>query len=338
MKCDKMNLLMFILLIIILVIVFNKFLLKRNEGFFAYDENRYGKSIAQLTDLEAKCYLENNPSIVNEFIKESYPKNKSYDDNMLIGKAKWHWQNRGYKEIGMGDSEKQSPFMCLTDYEAQCYLDNNPGLRKAFGLTAEGKDDPNASVENGANPAWIKNGTHGNKTPLEKAKYHWKAHGSKEVGTDKEKASPFTCATDPNNREKYYVYKIGSCKAGDVENRGWPNRKTFCGSDISKFTEQGFNSRFVKKGNLGSKEYPYEKAQFSEIVGIYGKTGRFIKDDYTIKDREDFKKKSESLTKNDLKEMLSNSETKLKIALTGYEKGKFECVDSNNTKTSCPWD
>jgi len=256
----------------------------------------------------------------------------------LIDKAKAHWEIFGYNE-----QNRNSPFMCLTDSEAQCYLDNNLRLRKAFGLTDEGKDDPIASVENGADKDWIKGGTHGNKTPLEKAKYHWRAHGSKEVRKDNEKASPFTCATDPNNRNKYYVYLIPSPEAGNIKTMGWPNRSKWTEpNDVSIYPQQSFNSRFVISNDNVQRNKMLKEGQFSEIVAvsIVGKmqSGRYIKDDYTIKEREDLKKKSESLTKSDLKEMLSNSETKLKIALTGNEKGKFECVDSNNTKTSCPWD
>ena len=341
MKSYNMNILMFILLIIILVIVFNNFVFKSNEGFFAYDADRYGWQNQRLTDLQAVCYLENNPGLVTSFLGPYWTKlMKTEGMSGILGTAKWHWKERGFKEIGT-DDEKISPFTCLTDNEAKCYLENNPALVKAFGLTDQLKDDPNASVANGANASWIgETSTHGKKTPLAKAKIHWKNHGSKEVGTTKQKVSPFKCDSLPvRNNNKYYVYTLGSCTAGGVEDFKWPNRKNWCSDNKIQYTEDGFNSRFVKNGSLGENTNPsYKEAQFNDIVSIYGKSGRYIKDFYTIKEREDFKKKSESLTKNDLKEMLSNSETKLKIALTGNEKGKFECVDSNNTKTSCPWD
>ena len=50
-----MNILMFILLIIILVIVFNNFVFKSNEGFFAYEADRYGWQNQRLTDLQSVC-------------------------------------------------------------------------------------------------------------------------------------------------------------------------------------------------------------------------------------------------------------------------------------------
>lgn len=67
----------------------------------------------------------------------------------------------------------------LSEKQALCYLENNPGLIDAFKPKSElgsGEDDR-----------------------IEKAKAHWINYGLWEIGTDKEKKSPFMCDYDNNN-------------------------------------------------------------------------------------------------------------------------------------------
>ena len=67
----------------------------------------------------------------------------------------------------------------LSEKQALCYLENNPGLIDSFKPKSElgsGEDDR-----------------------IEKAKDHWINYGLWEIGTDKEKKSPFMCDYDNNN-------------------------------------------------------------------------------------------------------------------------------------------
>jgi len=365
MKCDNMKLLCCVLLIIVLAIIANSVLFKNKENFSETLEK-------ELTDLQAKCYFKNNPGLLKEILVDNATWNGRIDRDregkraagrQWIEKAQNHWKNHGYKE-----GWRASPFTCLTDYEAQCYLDalfkpsTHPIYNRQSTTWAETKKkNPDLTSDD----------------PIERAKWHWKKYGN----TEDHRLLPFTCATDPNNRNKYYVYVIPHPKAGNIENMGWPNRPKWTeDGDVSVYPQHEFNSKFVISNDNVQRDKMLKEGQFSEIVSmsIDGKvkTGRYIKDDYTIKHREFYGKKPEYLTKNNLnnhidqveltkkfnteltkklneymtkteltaefeKYMIKNDFTNLKIPLTG--EGSVSCVgqikpDGSYEKIDCPWD
>jgi len=320
---------------------------------------------------------------------------------LLLEKAKHHWKHYGSKNLKIVQAylqdrskdktnpinSRHSPFVCLTDYEAQCYLDNNPKLADSFGLKEEDGKYINNNILDPTS-FWTEKkdnekkdiSNYGNLKPLEKAKKHWIDYGNKKYkGTKKDVGSPFTCDGGDINREKYYVYHINHCEAGGVKAFNWPNRPDWCCSerladnkcspgkeDVSKLTKEEFNSKFVNKGQLGSSGMmKFKDAQFNEIVSIGGQPGRWIKDNYTIKQRDfldqknkinefitnldkkvnisDFEQKMDRdvlinnyLSKDELNTILN---TKIRIPLGDQDitKALNICYDDNDKEVDCPW-
>ena len=116
MKRFNMNMKYCVLIIIIIIILLFKCFIsnKINEEFAVGVARQWGGE-TDLTDLQAKCYLEQNPDLGKAFYEGDWFKGKTLPDHNQIDAAKHHWKTNGkreydeLKDIG-GGVRRVSPF------------------------------------------------------------------------------------------------------------------------------------------------------------------------------------------------------------------------------------
>jgi len=104
-----------IIIIIIIILLFKCFISNKINEEFAVGVARQWGGETDLTDLQAKCYLEQNPDLGTAFYEGAWFKGKTLPDHNQIDAAKHHWKTNGkreydeLKDIG-GGVRRVSPF------------------------------------------------------------------------------------------------------------------------------------------------------------------------------------------------------------------------------------